>query len=157
MKTIVIYDSLHGNTEKIGRAIVEGIPNSEVKSVKDVDLNQLGNYDLIIFGAPTHGGRPKPEASNFLSKIPSGGVKNKKVAAFDTRAIAEEQKFLLKVLINLIGYAAPKIAKKLVKKGGTLMVQPEGFFVKDTRGPLKDGEIERAREWGKGLVSKYEK
>ncbi|MBU0975478.1 MAG: flavodoxin family protein [Patescibacteria group bacterium] len=152
MKTLVIYDSLHGNTEKVARAIGEGIAQDvEVISIKDAGTENLSDYELVVFGAPTHGGRPKPEAKAFLDKIPPGALKNVKVAAFDTRAIAEKQKFLLKLLIGMIGYAAPKIAKSLTSKGGSLPVEPEGFFVEDTKGPLKEGELERARKWGEGL------
>jgi hypothetical protein len=32
-------------------------------------------------------------------------------------------------------------------------VEPESFFVRGTRGPLEDGELERAADWGKALVS----
>jgi hypothetical protein len=39
-----------------------------------------------------------------------------------------------------------------VKKGGELVFPPEGFLVKKSEGPLKDGELERAAEWAKGLV-----
>jgi hypothetical protein len=44
---------------------------------------------------------------------------------------------------------ARPIADKLVEKGGRLIFPPEGFYVSGTEGPLKDGELERAAEWGK--------
>ena len=46
----------------------------------------------------------------------------------------------------------PPIADKLEKKGGSLIIPPEGFFVKDSEGPLKDGEIERAVDWAKLII-----
>ncbi len=49
------------------------------------------------------------------------------------------------------GYAAPRIVEALKKKGGNLVVPPEGFLVKDREGPLKEGELERAATWAKGL------
>jgi hypothetical protein len=39
-----------------------------------------------------------------------------------------------------------------VKKGGTLIVLPECFIVKDSEGPLKAGELERAADWARSLL-----
>jgi hypothetical protein len=45
------------------------------------------------------------------------------------------------------GYAANTIASTLKKKGGQLLVPPEGFLVTGEQGPLKEGELERAARW----------
>ena len=34
-----------------------------------------------------------------------------------------------------------------------LVVPPEGFFIKDKEGPLKDGELERATAWGAQIMA----
>jgi hypothetical protein len=45
------------------------------------------------------------------------------------------------------------MADTLVQKGWTLAGEPGGFFVKGLRkGPLKEGEAERAAAWAKALV-----
>ena len=64
-------------------------------------------------------------------------------AAFDTR---------FKRTHLLTGSAARKIAKALKKKGGTLLAEPESFFVTDTEGPLLEGEIERAKRGAKEIA-----
>lgn len=72
----------------------------------------------------------------------------------DTRiSVNDANSRLLTVLVKIFGYAAKPIAKKLIKKGGKLLIPPEGFFVKDSEGPLKAGELERAANWA-GLVIK---
>ncbi len=53
---------------------------------------------------------------------------------------------------KLFGYVAERIADKLVKKGGTLIVPPEWFIVKDSEGPLKAGELEHVVEWDKSVL-----
>ena len=53
-----------------------------------------------------------------------------------------------------MGYADAVIAKLLVKKGGQLLEPTQGFFVEESEGPLEDGELERAAEWAKKLLSK---
>jgi hypothetical protein len=40
----------------------------------------------------------------------------------------------------------------LKKKRGNLVEFPEGFFVKDKEGPLKEGEPERTASWAKEIV-----
>lgn len=50
------------------------------------------------------------------------------------------------------GYAAGRIAETLKKKGGNLVMPPEGFFVKGKEGPLKEGELERTANWGEVIV-----
>jgi flavodoxin I len=51
--------------------------------------------------------------------------------------------------IKVFGYAAKPIADLLQKIGGEFSLPPEGFFVKDAEGLLKEGELERAAEWAK--------
>ena len=74
------------------------------------------------------------------------------MVAFDTRFELEKQNFALKLLMKTRAYAAEKIAKLLVSKGGILMAQPEAFIVTGKEGPLDDGELERAEQWG-GILS----
>jgi flavodoxin I len=146
MKALIIYDSVYGNTEKIARAIAEAItPSGEVKVLRVGEANpsELASIDLLIVGSPTHGGRPTPAVQEFLNKVSklSQGVT---VAAFDTRVASKFAK--------VFGYAAGRIARNLKGKGGTLTASPEGFFVTDTKGPLKEGELERAAGWAKGIL-----
>jgi flavodoxin len=155
VKTLVIYDSQYGNTEKVAQAIAESL-NCEARLFKNVSPTQIANLDLLVVGSPTHGGRATPELTGWLSQIPRLG--HTKVAAFDTRIVASEQpekgwyRLLLTVVTGVLGYAAPRIARSLVKKGRTL-VSTEGFIVKGKEGPLKEGEIERAKIWAQGLLS----
>jgi flavodoxin I len=147
MKALVVYDSVYGNTEKIARAMAEAItPSSEVKVLRAGEANpsELESIDLLIAGSPTHGGRPTPPVQDFLNKIAPQSLRGIKVAAFDTRATSKFAK--------IFGNAAGRIARNLERKGGNLVVSPEGFFVTGTRGPLKEGELERAAAWAKGIL-----
>jgi flavodoxin len=145
MKTLIIYDSFYGNTEKIARAIGGAIVG-EVKVLRPGEVNpsELQSIDLLIVGSPTQGGRPTKAMQDFLNKISSSAVKGVNFAAFDTRFSTK--------LVGIFGYAAGRIAETLKKKGGTLILPPEPFFVKSKEGPLKEGELERAAGWAKGLL-----
>lgn len=157
MKALVVYDSFYGNTEKVAQAIGAALGTPEevaVRRVGNVDPGDLAGLNLLAVGSPTRAFRPTPAISTFLAGIPAGGLAGVKVAAFDTRLPAEEAPSpILRFLVKLFGYAAPVIAKKLVAKGGTLAIAPEGFFVTGTEGPLKEGELERAADWAKKMMA----
>jgi flavodoxin len=147
MKVLIVYDSVYGNTEKIAKAIAEAItPSNEVKVLRAGEANssELASVNLLIVGSPTHGGRPVTAVQNFCKKVPELSLKGVSVAAFDTRISTK--------IVGVFGYAAGRIAGNLKKKGGTLIASPEGFFVTGGQGPLKEGELERAAGWAKGLL-----
>jgi hypothetical protein len=54
-------------------------------------------------------------------------------------------------MVDFFGYAAIPLAKRLKSKGGNLVSEPKGFYVQDTKGPLKDGELERAEYWDRKI------
>lgn len=160
MKVLIVYDSVFGNTEKIVLAISKSFnaeDNVELFRVGDLKPEQLTGIDLLFVGSPTRGFQPTPAMKTFLKNIPANRLKGIKVAAFDTRITPADipQPFLrnlLSVLIKIFGYAAEPIADKLQQKGGILIIPPEGFFVKASEGPLKDGEIEHAANWVKSII-----
>ncbi|MFC1512181.1 flavodoxin family protein [Candidatus Latescibacterota bacterium] len=156
MQVLIIYDTYFSNTEQIARAIGEGIGSHAdvtIRKVSDVTPEQLRGTNLLIVGSPTRAFRPSPAIKKFLKSIPRQGLTGVRVAAFDTGiSLDDVNPRLLKLLMKLFGYAAKPIASKLVAKSGELAAPPEGFFVLDTKGPLKEGELERAREWGRRVV-----
>jgi len=153
MKTLVVYDSMYGNTEKIGRAIADAIAG-DVKLLTAAQTNtvDLEGSDLLIAGSPTQGGRPSPAMAEFLKAIPEKTLANVGVAAFDTRFAKSDHGVGLRVLMRVVGFAAGRIAEALVAKGGKLLAEPEGFIVLAKEGPLREGELERAASWAKEIT-----
>ena len=154
MKALVVYDSVFGNTEKIAQAIAKGL-GAETQCLRAgaVTIAQLTAADTIIMGSPTRSFAATPAMMSLLEAIPADALAGKKVAAFDTRILMAGIKGLLfKKIIDKGGYAAPIIAEKLQSKGGILALPAEGFFVKGEEGPLVNGELERAEDWGKTLA-----
>jgi len=144
MKTLIIYDSAYGNTEKIANAIGDGITgDAKVMQAAKASLSDLKSIDILIVGAPTYGGRPTPPVKDFINKLSMEDIKGIDVAAFDTR--------LPQRWVKIFGFAAGKIARNLKAKGGNLLGS-EGFFVKGGKGPLMDGELERASNWAKQIT-----
>ncbi len=155
MNVLIVYDSVFGNTAKIASAIQEGFEsNAKVKLVQisKVKAEHLANAEIIIVGSPTRQFRPTKEISEFIKNIPSKSLKGKSIAAFDTRILLYEIKSsFLRFMVDKGGYAAKTIAKQLKKKGGNLVLHPEGFIVTGEKGPLAPNEIERAQTWAKSF------
>ena len=159
MKVLIIYDSFFSNTEQIAQAIGNALGaqgNVEIFRVSNVKPEQLTGLTLLIVGSPTRGFRPTPAINNLLKSVPKNGLICVKVAAFDTRLTMEEiesSPFILRILVNIFGYAAKPISNRLKKKGGELIIAPEGFYVEGTEGPLKKDELERAADWAKQIMA----
>jgi len=158
MKSLVIYDSQFGNTERVAQSIVAALSSQgevDVIRVQDVQPEHLTGIDYLIVGSPTQRFRPTIGTTSFLKSIPKDGLEGIKVAAFDTRLTREEieKVSILAFFVRIFGYAAKPISDQLNKKGGELILPPEGFFVDGMEGPLLEGELERAAEWAKQIIS----
>ncbi len=153
MKVLVIYDSEFGNTEKIARAMGAAL-ECEVCRVTEVTQEQLAGLDALIVGSPTQAFQPLKPVKAFLKIIPKGALQGVRVAAFDTRVDVEEvNSRVLTGFVKAFGYAADPIGARLVKRGGTQAMPPEGFFVEGKEGPLREGELERAAAWARQLLA----
>lgn len=145
MKTLVIYDTLYGYTEKIAQAIGAAV-TGEVKVVKvgEAVAGELVDFDFIFVGSPTQGGRHTKALQAFLKGLPADALKNKKAAAFDTR--------MKSFWVKPFGWAANHIAEVLQEKGADVVAPGKGFLVNTGKGPLVDGEEERAAAWAAKLI-----
>jgi flavodoxin len=158
MKTIVIFDSVYGNTKAIAEAIGKGITGDvKVLNVKDAVISELENVDLLIVGSPTHAGRPSKATKAFLNSLQGNALRNIHIAAFDTGVSSEGQGYFVRAIINFFAYAAKPILSSLKKKGGIIVSEPEGFIVEGKEGPLKEGELNRATLWAREISQRLNK
>jgi flavodoxin len=158
MKALVVYDSQYGNTERIAQAIGHALGiqgDVETLRVSNVTPEHLAGISFLIVGSPTQRFRPTTATTNFLKSIPKNDLESIKVAAFDTRLTEKEigENRILAFFVRLYGYAAEPISKILQKKGGELILPPEGFFVEGMEGPLSQGELERASDWANQMIA----
>ena len=158
MNALVLYNSFFGNTEKIALIIGKtlGSPDQvKIIPIADVKPISLSDVNILIVGSPTRAFRPTPAIVAFLKKLPKNALQDIAVAAFDTRiSVTDVNSKFLTFMVKMFGYAAEPIGVLLKKKGGNLAIAPEGFYVKDTKGPLKEGELERAEKWAEGINHK---
>jgi HSP20 family molecular chaperone IbpA len=177
MKITIVYESMFGNTNKVAQAISDGVreahPDADVEcvAVGNASPELIKSTDLLVVGGPTHirhmttgfsrkmqiseekkaevKGEPTheleldaagPDLREWFHQLPKA-KEGGQAAAFDTRLGSA-----------LAGGAAYGIAHRLHKHGYYVVKNPEGFVVDDAHGPLHEGEIERAKEWGAQLV-----
>ncbi len=146
MKALIIYDSQYGNTEQIAKAIGQGFEGDiKVLKVGDVKPEDIAWARTVIIGSPTQGGRQTPAVKAFVENLPADVFTGKRLAAFDTRVKS--------FWVKMFGWGADKIQASLKGKGGNITAQPQGFFVNSAKGPLADGELERATTWAKAIAA----
>ncbi len=158
-KSLVVYDSKYGNTELVAKTIAAELSvNFEnqllyVEAVSDQDLMEA---ELLIIGSPTHGGRPTAMIQKLVDRIIDISTDQQKCACFDTRYAEENVDWNLRMLMNVIGFAAPKMAEKLEESGRQEVLAYEGFIVTERDGPLQSGELDRVRAWAQQVMARAE-
>jgi hypothetical protein len=160
VKAVVVYESHWGSTEAVARAIAEGLGQGVPALDTDAAAGQaLAGVDLIVAGAPViafglpRSGTRKQLASDikaptppdlshpllreWLDALPTGSGW---CAAFETR-----------IWWSLRG-ATGTIESKLRQAGYQRLAKGERFIVGGAYGPLRGGELDRARDWGASLA-----
>ena len=161
MKAVVVYESLWGNTAAIARAIAEGIgPGALALSTAEAVGAAIADADLIVAGAPLLGfnlpdekmlesirnnpfrvptppNLSHPSVRTWLAELPHGHGRS---AAFETRFWWSP------------GGATGAILRGLEEAGYIPLVKGQRFMVTGKYGPLRSGELERARQWGTELA-----
>ncbi len=148
MRSLVVFDSVFGNTEDIARAVGGALANgTEVSIVAVRDAGPLEHLDpdLLVVGCPTQRRSITPELRAILAAAPREYFQHRPAAAFDTRRHMPKP---------LSGSAASVIARQLRLNGCRLIAAPESFLVRGTEGPLEEGELERAQAWGAALLER---
>jgi hypothetical protein len=167
MRAIVLYESMFGNTQQVARAIADGL--SERLSVEVIEVGSAperlaADVGLLVAGAPTHAfGMSRPHSRESAAQQTTDSLVSKgdglrewlasverpaqpvAAATFDTR-IAKPK---------LPGSAARAAARRLHGLGFTLIADPASFYVTGGQGPLSEGELDHARQWGATLARTF--
>ncbi|MFW9870087.1 MAG: flavodoxin family protein [Candidatus Thorarchaeota archaeon] len=143
MKTaIIVYESVYGNTRKIAEAISEGINTVEgvecvIRKTGEIHTDDLCDYDSILFGCPNHNQGPALNLVRFIERSAIVHLKAKIGAAFDTYTGGNKDVAVTK-LESIIKEKLPGIDLT-----GKLSAKVTG-----RKGPLVDGEEDRAHDFG---------
>jgi flavodoxin len=145
MNTLIVYDSLFGNTEQLAVAMARGLGvygPSRGAHVNETPFTQLRDVDLLILGCPTQQWNLTPDMKVWLERAPVEALRGPRVACFDTR---------LRIALWIGRRAAPLMARSLRRRGIALAASPEGFFVSDRDRRLETGEVARGVAWAMEL------
>jgi len=164
-RALVVYESVFGDARQIALAIAEGLATRlpvDIASAGEAPRQVPPEVRMLVVGGPNHAfGMPRPASREgavtqhdadipdtsfglheWLDQVQVPRVLN--AAAFDTRVDHPK-------VVTWMDHAAKTEEKLLRGLGAALAAPAEHFFVADTKGPLLDGEEDRARRWGRAL------
>ena len=168
-RALVVFESLFGDARAIAHAIADGL-SSTIPT--DVVAAAEAPAEVAARRAAARRRRPQPRPVDAAAVHPGRGDQavrreiadpsrglhewldavqvvgqDTRAAAFDTRS--DHPKLLVK-----LDHAA-RTEEKLLRRHGLPIVAPaEHFYVADAKGPLADGEEDRARRWGASLAER---
>ena len=117
---------------------------SEIAYVKEVDVEKVPSYDVIVLGAPNHMGRPSQTMKKFVDRLAEQDLKGKSVAVFGTYAGKEREDRAVKQLENMV-------TKKL---HGKILISPGlSVRVNGITGPIVEGELPKCVEFGRKIAA----
>ncbi|MGH3459077.1 flavodoxin family protein [Aeromicrobium sp.] len=165
-RALVVYESMFGNTERIARAVSDGLRDSGFEvtctDVRDTELGVPVGADLLVVGAPTHAfslSRPRTRADALRQGAaadhaevglrewlwqsrPDPSLNAPLAAVFDTRVSR----------VRRLPGAARKAARLARHRGFEPVGAPGAFLVEGTPGPLNAGETVRATHWAESIA-----
>jgi hypothetical protein len=157
MRAMIIYDSNFGNTERIARALAQGLArggaNVDCLKIDQVDTGDLRSYGFIAIGGPTHMIRPSKPMKEFLNRLEAVDLRGLKGFAFDTRNESRMNGGHWLVLENS---AARVIEGTLMKRKVEIVRPRHSAIVEGREGPLEDGTEEEFMEIGAEIASKFQ-
>lgn len=155
MKSLVIYASRFGNTEKVAEAIADGLRThgpTDVLSVDEAPDPVPDGVDLVVVGGPTEGHSMSPPLKEYVEGLGPDALHGAAWAAFDTRF--DKPRWLT-------GSAGVHVSRQLRGANGEPLAPEQSFFVtgganekKGKEPHLVQGELERATQWGASLAAR---
>ncbi len=150
MKVFVAYDSKYGNTKLVAEQILEGIKEAgefetAICYAKEIDLQKIADYDVIVIGAPNHMGKPSRAIGKFMDDLSKVQLKTKWAAVFDTY-FAKPKNY---------GKAMKKMEQTIAKNFPSLKLIVPGLsiMVKGVNGPIVDGELPKCKDFGRQIAN----
>lgn len=143
----MVFESRYGNTRLAAEKIIEGMNevgrvDVSLKELREVDLESISDYDVILIGSPNHMGGPTRGIKGFIDNFGQLQLEGKKFAVFDTYTGKDFDK------------AVKKMERRINEKANGLRQIAAGLSVKvhGMKGPIFEGELTKCKEFGKKLA-----
>ena len=161
MRAIVVYESHWGSTAAVARAIAEGMGHDvPALHTDDAYSAALAGVDLIVAGAPGHRLRAAASGGAETARRRCDRAAARRPLAPVAPRVARRpglQSRLGRCLRDAHLVVATRRDRhdesKLREAGYLKLTKAERFIVGGAYGPLRDGELARARVWGATLAA----
>ncbi|MEM4488110.1 MAG: flavodoxin domain-containing protein [Desulfurococcaceae archaeon] len=152
MRVIVVFETNYGNTRRVAEEIREGMKEVSgvevvLKELKEVDVRDIANFDMILIGSPNHMGGPTRGIKAFIDELGRLRLEGVMYAAFDTYMGGDREKAVRKIVERV-----SKRAPWLKQVAGGLSVRVQGL-----RGPVAEGELPKCREFGRSIAAQLKR
>ncbi|MDF5755237.1 flavodoxin domain-containing protein [Spongiactinospora sp. TRM90649] len=168
MYALVVYESMFGNTQRIARAVAQGLATAgqvEIVEVGSAPAVVDEAVDLLVVGGPTHAfgltrastrrSAAEQAAKERLPLVSHGIGLREWLAAVHVPAGTPAAAFDTRVHVPGLPGSAANGAHRRLRKLGLMTTTPSvSFYVTGTAGPLAEGEPERARRWGAEIAAR---
>lgn len=146
MKGTVVYYSKWGNCGQVAEAACRGLRESgqDASLVEAKAVQGLGDdMEFLVVGSPTRVGKMAGPVRKFIKREVSGDWSGKPFAAFGTMRESFKEKG------EKQSGSAEDVNRALTEKGLVPVAGPFQATVGGMKGPLTEGELDRAFEFGK--------
>ena len=161
MRALILYRSYHGNTRDVAEALAaEIIKLGHQAESRDLrrPLPDLRDIDGVLIGAPTRMARVTWRARLALRRLGRKGFADKLLAIFDTYGplpadptkLEEDKKWFYPGAAGRM----QELAKKL---GLNVFAKTLRCLVQGAKGPLQEGELEKAAQFAGEFVAAIDK
>jgi hypothetical protein len=168
-EVLVVYESMFGDAQQVALAVAQGLADAgsiDCLEVGGAPTSVPAGVRLLVVGSPNHAfglpsERTRDEAKAQADRpLVSTGIGVREwlerldppsqptcSATFDTRMAHPKA-------LTRLDHASRTAARRLRALGFTPLGESAHFTVADVRGPLVDGELDRAAQWGRQLAAR---
>lgn len=164
MTVLIVVESWFGNTRTVAQNIAAGVSDAgghaQITDVQQAEPELPADAGLVVIGGPTHNrgmstAATRARAAESALGAPAGAsgirewigqvqlLEGVGFAVFDTATSTSW----------FSGSAAKAATRELVRRGARVVGEPHSFLVAGLSGPLRDGQEDRARQWGRRIAA----
>jgi hypothetical protein len=160
MSVLIVVESEFGNTTSIANSIAEGLGQPAAAIVcppSEAPATIPEEVGLLLVGAPTHN-LHAPTPASRQKAAERAAYQGSEVGALEWIAATSPRPDLAVFTFDTAvagpfsGSAAKALAKLLRRRGFAKAAVGRSFIVTGTEGPLGEGELAKARQWGAELT-----
>lgn len=143
MDVLIVYDSHFGSTTFVARVVAATFTkfaHVRLLPASQATPDDIEDADLLVVGSSWG---LSPDLQRWIDQLPRNAWRSTPVVAFDTQQ-------------RRAGGSATRIfGQALAKRGASLVLPPETFYVTNFGGTLERGEPDHAAAWALNIASKF--